>query len=67
MSAEQYGGPHETSEERERKIHSLNVRMCDLLDTSKPWLLVKHGSLLGYFDWVSVPCLDYSHVNEQSS
>jgi hypothetical protein len=50
--SEQYGGPHETRQERERKIHSLNLKISDLFDTSKPWVLVENGSLLGYFDWV---------------
>jgi hypothetical protein len=50
--AEQYGGPHESKKEREKKVHSLNLHIKDLFDSSKPWVLVPNGSLLGYFDWV---------------
>jgi hypothetical protein len=53
MTAEQYGGAHETASEREEKVKKLNLSVVDLFDTSRPWLLVTNGSLLGYFDFVS--------------
>jgi hypothetical protein len=53
MTAEQYGGAHETASEREENVKKLNLSVVDLFDTSRPWLLVANGSLLGYFDFVS--------------
>lgn len=51
--AEQYGGRHESLEERDKRVHSLGLFIGDLFDTQKKWVLVENGSLLGYFDWVS--------------
>ena len=53
MTAEQYGGAHETASEREKRVKKLNLAVGDLFDTSRSWLLVDNGSLLGYFDFVS--------------
>ena len=47
-----YAGPRESDVERRRKVKDLNLSVWDLLNTSKPWVLVENGSILGYFDWV---------------
>ena len=47
-----YAGPRESSAERQKKLKVLNLSLLDLLDTSKPWVLVEDGSILGYFDFV---------------
>jgi len=47
-----YGGPKETVRERQEKVAALNLSLRDLWDSSKPWVLVENGSILGYFDWV---------------
>jgi hypothetical protein len=52
--SEQYGGQQQTNEELKDKVRKLNVSVSDLFDLSKPWVLVPNGSLLGFFDWVSV-------------
>jgi hypothetical protein len=54
MASEQYGGQQQTNEELKDKIQKLHVSVSDLFDISKPWVLVPNGSLLGFFDWVSV-------------
>lgn len=51
MSAH-YGGKQESTEEMKKKVQKLNISVGDLFDSSKPWILVPNGSILGYFDWV---------------
>ena len=36
-----------------KRVKKLNLAVGDLFDTSRSWLLVDNGSLLGYFDFVS--------------
>lgn len=52
--SEQYGGPHETRQERETKVRQLDLSVWDLFDPKKPWVLVPDGSLLGIFDFVRI-------------
>lgn len=53
-NSEGYAGPRESHEERHAKLKALDLSVFDLFDTSKPWVLVENGSILGYFDWVPV-------------
>jgi hypothetical protein len=47
-----YAGPRESDAVRKKMVKELNLSVADLFDTSKPWVLVENGSILGYFDWV---------------
>lgn len=43
---------YESSSMKNSTANEQNVKVSDLFDTSKPWVLVSNGSIMGFFDYV---------------